>query len=169
MPTLKDILIRTNLLPGDLGYIIYLHGKLYKEEYQYGIEFEAYVASGLLEFQHQYDPEIDRVWVCEHDERVVGFLLLMHRERSQAQLRYFLIQPEYRGMGLGKTMMGLFINFLRDHHYQSAYLWTTSELQTAASLYTRHGFVLSEEKLTDAFGKEVTEQRYDLFLPEPNK
>ncbi len=45
---LDDIHIRTELKPGDMGVVIYLHGKLYSMEYQYGVVFEAYVAEGLL-------------------------------------------------------------------------------------------------------------------------
>jgi hypothetical protein len=49
------------------------------------------------------------------------------------------------------------MDFLLSHGYTSSYLWTTHELNTAASLYTRHGFVLTEEKESDAFGKHGTE------------
>jgi peptidyl-dipeptidase Dcp len=43
-------------------------------------------------------------------------------------------------------------------------LWTTEEQKTAAGLYKKSGFILSEEKKSDAFGKKVKEQRYDLIL-----
>ena len=62
--TLDDINIRTDLQPGDLGYVIYMHGKLYKNEYNYGIQFEGYVAAGLLEFLQQYDSKSNRAWIC---------------------------------------------------------------------------------------------------------
>ncbi len=48
--SLSDISVRTELKPGDLGYVIYRHGKLYEEEYNYGITFETYVAVGMHEF-----------------------------------------------------------------------------------------------------------------------
>jgi GNAT superfamily N-acetyltransferase len=155
-----DISIRTELRPGDIGYVTYLDGHLYKEEYGYGIAFEAYVAMGLYEFYRQYDPAKDRVWVAEHGERIVGFLLLMHREGNVAQLRYFILEPDYRGIGLGKRLMELFMDHLRVGGYTGAYLWTTHELGVAASLYTRHGFVLVEEKESNAFGKSLLEQKY---------
>jgi ribosomal protein S18 acetylase RimI-like enzyme len=158
----QNIRIRTALRPGDLGYLIYLHGHLYGIEYQYGISFEIYVAQGVYEFYQQYDPQKDRVWICEDGDRIVGFMLLMHREKNTAQLRYFILEPDYRGIGLGKRLMTLFMDHLRDEGYQHAYLWTTSELGTAAALYTRHGFRLTEEKRSDAFGKPLYEQRYDL-------
>ena len=162
--TFKNISIRTGLRPGDIGYISWLHGSLYAEEYQYGISFEAYVAKGFYEFYAQYDPQKDRVWICEDGERIVGFLLCMHREKQTAQLRYFILLPAYRGMGLGKKLMELFMEFLREKKYRACYLWTTHEQTAAAALYKKFGFRLTEEKASDAFGKKLMEQRYDLSL-----
>ena len=163
--SLADISIRTVLQPGDIGYVVYMHGSLYGSEYNYGIQFETYVAKGLCEFYEKYDPTRNRVWVCEHNNRMMGFLLLMDRGES-AQLRYFLIEPEYRGIGLGSRLMRLYMDFLREHGYRQSYLWTTHELATAASLYKRFGFQLTEEKESSSFGKPLREQRYDLVLPE---
>jgi GNAT superfamily N-acetyltransferase len=160
---LDEISIRTELKPGDMGYVIYMHGNLYKKEYDYGIQFESYVAKGLCEFWEKYHPERNRVWVCEHDGRMIGFLLLMDRGKA-AQLRYFLIQPEYRGIGLGSKLMSLYMDFLQGCGYKESYLWTTHELSTAAFLYKRVGFQLKEEKESTAFGKLLKEQRYDLVL-----
>jgi GNAT superfamily N-acetyltransferase len=160
---INDISIRTDLRSGDLGYVAYLHGILYEREYDYGVAFEAYVAAGLVEFYTNYDPARNRVWVCEHDERIVGFLLLMDRGDA-AQLRYFLVQPEYRGIGLGKKLMELYLQFLGECGYKSSYLWTTHELDTAANLYRRHGFKLAEEKESAAFGKPLIEQKYELLI-----
>ncbi len=161
---LSDIVIRTELRPGDLGYVTYLHGSFYGKEYGYGIAFEAYVAQGLHEFYERYDPARDRFWLCEHQGRIIGSLLLMHRGEDAAQLRYFMVLPDYQGIGLGKRLMELFMAFLRERGYRSAYLWTVSELPAAAALYRRHGFRLTEEKPSTAFGKPLTEQRYDLVL-----
>ena len=56
--SLADISIRTLFQPGDIGYVVYLHGALYGKEYNYGIQFETYVAKGLCEFYEKYDPII---------------------------------------------------------------------------------------------------------------
>ena len=92
---------------------------------------------------------------------MIGFLLFMHRGSDSAQLRYFILRPEYRGIGLGKHLMQLFMKHLHECHCTSAYLWTTHELAAAASLYKRHGFTLTEEKESVAFGKPLREHRYD--------
>lgn len=158
---LNDVTIRTDLRPGDLGYVIYRHGILYSREYGYGISFEVYVGEGISEFYRNYDPEVDRAWICEHGDRIVGFLLLMHREKWVAQLRYFYLEPEYRGIGLGKKLMELYMDFMKASGYRSSYLWTTHELSAAASLYMRHGFRLAAEKESGIFGKKLREQRYN--------
>ena len=58
----------------------------------------------------------------------------------------------------------MYIDCLRQRGYRSSYLWTTRELDAAASLYKRFGFVLTEEKESHSFGKPVREQRYDLVI-----
>ncbi len=160
----KDLTIRTELQSGDLGYAIYLHGILYKKELNYGIAFEKYVAKGLCEFYDQFDANKDGVWIAEKNDKIVGLLFLMHRENKTAQLRYFLILPEFRGTGLGKHLMKLFMNCLKERKYKSAYLWTTNELPTAAALYHRHGFELTKEISSESFGKQLKERRFDLRL-----
>ncbi len=162
--SLENISIRTELRSGDIGYVTYLHGALYHKEYSYGLQFESYVAKGLCEFYEKYNPRRNRIWACEHNGRMIGFLLLMDRGRA-AQLRYFLIEPEYRGIGLGSKLLSLYLDFLRECGYRESYLWTTHELTTAAFLYKRLGFKLTEEKESTSFGKPVREQRYDLVLP----
>jgi peptidyl-dipeptidase Dcp len=159
---LDDIYIRTELKPGDLGYVMYLHGKLYSEEHDFGIGFESYVGASLHEFYQSYDPTRDRVWFAEHNDIIVGFLFLQHRDNNAAQLRYFLIKPAYRGIGLGKKMMNLFMESLRTSGYGSAYLLTTEGLTESAALYKRHGFKLTDQKFSTAFGKPLHEQRYEL-------
>jgi ribosomal protein S18 acetylase RimI-like enzyme len=158
------VTIRTELLPGDLGSVAYLHGRLYAWENAYGLGFEGYVLKGLGEFALGYDPEKDRVWICEAEGRMVGFLLGMRRETRVAQLRYFILSPECRGSGLGKRLMQLFMDWLHTSGYHQAYLWTTNEQETATALYRRHGFRLTEEKPSTGFGKELVEQRYDWTL-----
>jgi peptidyl-dipeptidase Dcp len=162
--SLNDISIRTELRPGDIGYVTYMHGALYNKEYNYGLQFESYVAKGLCEFHEKYNPTRNRIWACEYNGRMIGFLLLMDRGKA-AQLRYFLIDPEYRGIGLGSKLMSLYMDFLHECGYKESYLWTTHELFTAAFLYKRLGFKLTEEKESTSFGKPLKEQRYDLVLP----
>jgi len=163
MIALNDIHIRTELIPGDIGYITHLHGKLYQEEYGYKTQFEIYVAQGLIEFYKHYNSQTNRVWMCEYQNKMVGSMVLMNRGKA-AQLRYFLLQPEVRGIGLGRKLMDLFFEFLHQCHYESCYLLTTDELPVAAHLYRSKGFKLTDETPSEAFGKRVKEQKYELII-----
>jgi len=55
--------------------------------------------------------------------------------RKIPQPRYFLIDPEYRCIGIGSKLMNLYVNFLDGSGYKESYLWTTHEL-TAAAFFT---------------------------------
>lgn len=160
---LNDITIRTELREGDIGTIVNRHGVLYNEEYGWGIGFESYVAAGLHEFYKEFDPAKDHIWICEHEGKFAGCTLVKSRGDT-AQLRYFLIEPEYRGIGLGGKLFSLMMDFVRSCGYKSAYLWTTSELLAGAHLYQKFGFKISEEKPGDSFGKPVIEQKYTTSL-----
>jgi peptidyl-dipeptidase Dcp len=161
--SLNDISIRTELRPGDIGNIMSMHGRLYYQEYGYTRPFEMYVAQSLAEFIEKYNPARNRIWICEHNDRMIGTLVLMDRGQA-AQLRYFLLEPEYRGIGLGSKLMDLFMEFLRGCGYKSSYLWTTEQQLTAAKLYKRYGYALTEEKPSTSFGVSLVEQCCDLIL-----
>ncbi|HEY6171155.1 MAG TPA: GNAT family N-acetyltransferase [Candidatus Kapabacteria bacterium] len=160
MITLEDISIRTELQPGDIGHITSRHGVLYAQEYGWGIGFESYVAAGLHEFYRDFNSNKDRIWIAELEGKIIGSILVKSRGES-AQLRYFYIEPEYRGIRLGKKLWSSAMDFISSCGYISAYLWTAGELHVAAKLYTSTGFRLTEEKESTSFGARAVEQRYD--------
>ena len=94
--------IRT-LKPGDAGYIAYRHSVLYETEYGLGGTFERYVLDSLTKYINE-QPE-GEVWIAEHDGQAVGFIAIVRTDESTAQLRWFLIEPEYRGSGLGRQLV----------------------------------------------------------------
>lgn len=151
-----DVKIRHNIKPGDVGYITYMHGWIYREEYGYSTAFEAYVAQSFYEFLLSYDAGHDRLWIAEHNGKIVGCIgIVSHGER--AQLRWFLLHPNYRGIGLGKKLLHGAIDFCRDAGYKNVYLDTTSDLETALGMYERAGFVKVSEKENHAWRDDLTE------------
>lgn len=154
--------IRNTLLPGDLGQVAALHGHIYSSENGFGIGFEVYVMKSLVEFYEQYDEEKDKVWVVESNGIMIGFLLLMHRPENKAQLRYFVIQKSFRGIGLGKKLMKEWMDFYYSKGYKGAYLYTTLGLDRAVGLYEKAGFKKVYEADTHNFGVKLTEVYYEL-------
>ena len=159
-----EINIRTTMEPGDVGYIIYLHGELYAREYNLDRTFEGGVAERFGEFAKQYDPSKDLFAVAELDGRIVGSIVIHGRGDNTATLRYFLVHPDVRGRGVGRELMKRALAFCRERGYRKVDLWTISELKAAAHLYRQFGFVVTREKTHEIWGATRTEQEYELVL-----
>ena len=156
--------IRTDIKPGDIGYIIYLHGTLYAQEFNLDHTFEGYVASGLGEFAKSFDERKDCLWLAEESGRIAGSIAIAGQADHTAQLRWFLVYPEARGSGLGGRLLGDALQFCRSSAFRSVFLWTLSDLKAAAHLYQRAGFHRTEHKTHEIWGAMRTEERYDLAL-----
>lgn len=161
---LPEVSIRYNLLPGDVGYLVYLHGVLYAKETGYNLEFESYVCKTFYEFLPGYNPAKDRMFIAVANGQIVGSVAIAASSRHLVQLRWFLVHPDYRGQGLGKRLINEAINFCKEKNYQKIYLLTTSMQHTAISLYTKLGFRKTGEKFLKQWGQELYEQRYDMDL-----
>ncbi len=154
--TLENIKFRTEFQNGDIGYITWMHG----DNYDFGLSFEIYVAQTLSDFYKNMDHSKERVWIAEHNEKIIGTIALKNTD-GQAQLRYFLIDDEYRGIGLGNKMMTLFLDFMKAKGYRSSFLLTEEQLKTATHLYEKFGYRFVAANETD-FG--LVERRYELHL-----
>ena len=163
----SSLKIRNDLKPGDIGYLIFLHGMLYAEEYGWDHTFEGYVAEPLAEFA-KFHKDRERIWIVERAGTVAGSIGIVEATPENAQLRWFLLHPDLRGHGLGKNLIEQALQFCKDCHYSLVFLWTTSELRAAASLYRSHGFQLVEANTHKMWGAMVTEQRYELRLIRSN-
>ncbi|WP_027407659.1 helix-turn-helix domain-containing GNAT family N-acetyltransferase [Anoxybacteroides tepidamans] len=158
----SDVSIRS-FQPGDVGYVAYLHGKLYHKTYGFGRAFEYYVMKGLTEFLG--DSEGGDLWVAEVNGEIVGSIGITQSSEQIAQLRWFVVDENYQGLGLGKKLMDTAIAFCRKRGYQHVFLWTVSILDTARHLYQKYNFKLTEEKPNKTWtGTRLIEERWDLTL-----
>lgn len=157
------ITIRTHR-PGDAGYVVYRHGVLYEREYGLDQVFEKYVMAGVLAFLE--NPAGGEIWVAESGDRIAGFIAVVRIDAQTAQLRWFLIEPDFRGWGLGHRLMTTLMDFCRQQNYRHIFLWTFKGLDAARYLYEQLGFRLTEEKPNNIWKNELLEQRWDLQLSE---
>jgi N-acetylglutamate synthase-like GNAT family acetyltransferase len=160
----KKWMVRKSFKPGDIGYLTYLHGTIYAKEYGYDQTFKAYVAAGLAEFLKSFNPNKDRMCLAEVDDQIIGVIAVVGHSKLEAQLRWFLVHPDYRGHGLGNELMKEALGFCKECKYKTVFLWTTSDLHAASRLYTCVGFKKVEDKTHEIWGKRVTEERYELQL-----
>jgi N-acetylglutamate synthase-like GNAT family acetyltransferase len=160
----REITVRHSLRPGDLGRVTALHGELYAAEYGFDRRFEAYVAETLGEFGRLMRLGRDRLWLAERDGRLIGSIGIVGREEGAAQLRWLLIARVGGGQGLGRRMLAEALGFCREAGYRSVYLWTVSQLRTAARMYEAAGFRKTESLPPADWGAPVVEERYELAI-----
>jgi N-acetylglutamate synthase-like GNAT family acetyltransferase len=157
-----SIFIRHDLRPGDVGFITYLHGILYADQ-GWDCTFEAYVATPLIEFAKLHSSR-QRIWIVESERRIVGSVAIVKHSENEAQLRWLLLDPEVRGLGLGRRLVEEALEFCREARYSSVFLWTVKTLPKATKLYQSMGFKQTVELTHELWGRTVTEIKYELAL-----
>ena len=150
--------------PGDIGYITYRHAMFYSETYGFDVTFDAYVASGLAQFVMRYDPQREHLWIAEAGTAIVGSIAIVKAEEEVAQLRWFLVESQARGKGLGNKLLHETVEFCKRQNYRKIILWTVSNLEAARQLYDRFGFQVSTTNTHQIWGQELTEELWELEL-----
>jgi ribosomal protein S18 acetylase RimI-like enzyme len=164
MPAEAALEIRHELRPGDLGAIIAHHGEVYSREHGVDATFEAHVgASVAAAAKHGWPGPGERLWIAELDGRHAGSLALTDEGGGRAAVRFFLLDPELRGRGLGRRWIGELLAEAQGAGYAGVWLETFSDLHAAAHLYRSHGFEVVSAESGPRWGREaVTYQRYEL-------
>ena len=150
--------------PGDMGWVIQRHGEIYHQEYGWNEEFEALVAEISAEFIRKLDPARERCWIAEAEGRRVGCIFLVAKDATTAKLRLLLVEPDTRGMGVGRTLVAECVRFARDSGYQKIVLWTQDNLTAARNIYGQAGFVKSGEEPHHSFGYDLVAETWELEL-----
>ena len=150
--------------PGDLGWVVQSHGRLYAQEYGWGEDFEALVAGIVADFARQHDPQRERCWIAEMDGENAGSVFVVKKSETEAKLRLLLIEPKARGLGLGKRLVDECIVFARQAGYRKLVLWTNSVLTAARHIYEKAGFRLVESEPSRTFGRDLVSETWELDL-----
>jgi DNA-binding MarR family transcriptional regulator/GNAT superfamily N-acetyltransferase len=150
--------------PGDLGWVIFRHGALYADEYGWDESFEALVADVIARYMKDHDPKREAAWIAEVDGERAGAVLCVKKSAKVAQLRLLLVEPRFRGLGVGRCLVDECVRFARSCTYDRVVLWTNSVLTDARRVYERAGFVLVSEEKHHSFGQRLVGQTWELAL-----
>jgi GNAT superfamily N-acetyltransferase len=157
------VTVRHEPQPGDIGYLLYLHGHLYAQEFGWDCTFEAGMAGSLATFATNLS-ERDRLWLVDYQGRLAGSSAVDEKSESEAELRWVLLHPDLRGKGIGRLLVEEAIEFCRAKSYETVRLWTAEVLKAAKWIYESAGFELVEEREEVRWSQAVTMQRYELKL-----
>ncbi len=150
---MSNTLILRDPQPGDMGWVIEQHGKLYAQEYGWNWEFEALVAGICADFVKNFQPEWERCWIAELGAQRVGSVFVVRSDEHTAKLRMLILTPEARGLGLGARLTDEAIAFARFKGYKKMMLWTNSCLLAARAIYEKRGFKLTQSEPYQGFGQ----------------
>jgi GNAT superfamily N-acetyltransferase len=160
---MNDVEIHEGYIPGVIGKVVELHGTYYAQQWGFGLFFEAMIATGLANFLSRYDERHDGFWNAVDCKRIVGSITIDGSEAAVkgAQLRWFILDPEYLGKGIGNQLMGEAMRFCKEKNFQRVYLSTFAGLDSARHLYEKWGFKLVEEHVSNTWGVRVREQAFE--------
>ena len=159
-----NVTLRHDLRAGDLGWVVERHGLLYTDEFDWNIEFEAVVAEIIGGLVPSFDPARECCWIAERDGRRVGCVFLVSGGGTVAKLRLLLVEPDARGLGLGKRLVDACVQFARAAGYTQITLWTMHVLTAARHIYEQAGFRLVDGEPGRHFGHDLVSETWVLDL-----
>ena len=144
----------------DADWLIARHGELYARDEGFDDSFPLLVAEILDAFLANHDPERERGWIAWDGNERLGSIFCVTEAPEIAKLRLFLLVPEARGKGLGKTLLSTCICFARETGYRKMNLWTHESHRAACGLYASTGWNLIDSRPAHSFGVDVVEQNW---------
>lgn len=160
------------LRPGDIGWVVSRHGALYAQEYGWDMRFEALVARIAADFVDRLEPAREAAWIAEAGGIPLGCVFLVQArdektdaiEPGMAQLRMLLVEPEARGLGLGKRLSAQCESFAQEAGYRRMRLWTNSLLLAARGIYKAAGYRLLASEAHHSFGHDLVGEIWEKEL-----
>jgi GNAT superfamily N-acetyltransferase len=148
--------------PGLVARLTEMHALFYARAAGFGRRFETIIAHDLAAFCDRLDKPGNAIWASLQDDRIVGGLAIdgEYAGAEIAHLRWFIVDDEMRGAGLGRRLLETALAFSDAQHVAETHLWTFAGLHAARHLYETCGFVQAEERLGTRWGTEMLEQRF---------
>lgn len=165
--TVPHVNIQCGYHPGVLGRTVEMHARYYARAAGFGHFFEAKVASGMAGFVGRLNNPVNQLWFAISDDKIVATIAIDGEDLGNniAHLRWFIVDDELRGSGVGRRLLREAISFCDQQQFSETQLWTFKGLDAARRLYEEAGFVLLEELPGRQWGEEVTEQRFSRPTP----
>lgn len=151
--------------PGDLGWLIGLHGRWYAAHHGLGLDFERKVAGIAADIAGRIAPPRVSMLVARDATGPLSTLSADAGDPDAAgrgHIRIVITEPRAQGRGLAGWLMDEGLAALKAASAPGAYLDTFAGLDAARRVYERAGFRLVAEAEGRSWGRALTEQRFAL-------
>lgn len=149
------ITIKNELAPGDVGRLITLHGELYKKECEFNEVFEGYVCKTFYEVLVNGNKKLDKFWLAEASGEIIGSIAIIAKNENTCQLRWLLVSPKYRKLGLGNRLISIAMKYAASKKFTKIFLETTNQQKEASALYHKLGFIDKQTYDINDWGKKL--------------
>jgi GNAT superfamily N-acetyltransferase len=130
------------------------------------------VAGIAAQFVERFDAAREAGWIAERGGERLGCIFLVQArdelsgaiDPGVAQLRMLLLEPEARGLGLGKRLVTACHEFARQAGYRRIRLWTNSLLTAARAIYQAQGYRMIHSEAHHSFGHDLVGETWELNL-----
>jgi GNAT superfamily N-acetyltransferase len=166
-PVSDPVTIRRSFRRGDATAVAGLHDRVYRGEHARNEAFVAAVFGTVVAAVARGWPHHGgSVWLLddESEERLSGSLGLTDEGAGIGRVRWFVLAPELRGRGLGRSLINELIREARTQGLTRLELDTFSALAAAAHIYRSVGFRVVTARGRDDWGPRIVYQRYVLDL-----
>ncbi|MEL6794243.1 MAG: GNAT family N-acetyltransferase [Pseudomonadota bacterium] len=151
--------------PGDLGWLIGLHGRWYAANKGFSLQFEWTVARIVADVAPRLAPPLVTMLVARDGDGPLATLTADGEDVDEAgrgHIRIVIAEPRAQGRGLGHRLLAMGLANLRAASLPGAYLDTFARLDAARAVYEKAGFRLVREEMGGTWGTPVAEQRFEL-------
>lgn len=104
------------------------------EEYGLG-----HYKDGLIE--HVKSNEAKKRWILLHEDSLIATVCYTERSKEISEIKKVYVKKEYRNLGIGKKMVNMVIDYIKDtQKYDAIYVGTSDHFESARKFYEKLGF-----------------------------
>ena len=126
-------------VPGDIGWLISIHGALYEAQFKFDARFERDIANKVARF-FEGRSDFNRVLIATVDGKRAGSIAVSLRLERTAYINFLLVVEKHQGHGIARRMMEETITYSKESGLRRIRLETYSCLKAARELYRKFGF-----------------------------
>lgn len=94
----------------------------------------------LANIPGKYTPPDGNIFLCSYEKQIAGCVALRSINSYIGEMKRLYVRPEFRGKGIGKTLILLIIKEATKNGYTKLFLHTLAEMKTPIALYHKLGF-----------------------------